>query len=777
MARAAPSVDSRIKGDSRLRAAARAMQTHTTPFAIRAAPVFGVRIGWGFGLLGLSLMVALGAEEAADGGWAAAGLLLVYVGALLSVFAAAFGRRDEGMAWPLLAVALSAYAVSAFASAIDPTAAPAFPSVADVGLVVFYPLAMATIVLLVRARFPAFGLVNWMDLSISAFAVAAVGALVLLPSSLEAVATDELAYVIGDLVLVGFLAAALSVAGRGSMPLLRLLGVGALVLTVADAFYVDRVGDGHMSAGTIPSIAWPIGVLILAAVPGVRWRLPRAAALTAGRAPVALPVLSAVICLPVAILPGRAHLAATVLAGVALLAVVARLSTSLREREGLVRRLSEVNDELAHAAGHDALTGLGNRDLLTQTGAGRGPQAVVDRGLVVVDLDEFKAINDTFGLAVGDRVLQAIADRLRAAARPDDLAVRLGGDEFAVLLSPADEALSRTFAARFLATLDEPLEIRGQTIFVRASVGIAVAAAGESLAVLMPRADASMHRAKSSSGVERVSIFDAEIDHQILENLALASDLRGAVARDELVLHYQPIVELATRRTVGFEALVRWQHPERGLVAPLTFIPLAEQGGLMSEIGQWILGQACRDAASWCAGSASPPYVSVNLSVRQLQDPDFLARFHSTVQLARLPLDRLVVEVTETALATEHDTIRAPLDELRRLGVRVYIDDFGTGYSSLGYIRDLPLDGVKLDRAFARDLTTSAEAWTLAQAIVALLDNLNLALTAEGIESAAQLAQLRSLGCVYAQGYYFARPQPADALGDLMPADVAQVSP
>jgi diguanylate cyclase (GGDEF)-like protein len=456
---------------------------------------------------------------------------------------------------------------------------------------------------------------------------------------------------------------------------------------------------------------------------------------------------------------------------VALLLLVVRLAVSLRERERLVQRLSEVNDELARAAVHDVLTGLGNRDLLTEM------RTDVDRGLVVVDLDEFKAINDTFGHRAGDRVLRAIADRLCEAVRPHDLVVRLGGDEFAALLVPADEARSRDVAARILATFDEPLEIEGQTIFVRASVGVAVATAGESLAALMTRADASMFRAKHSGGVEKVSVFDPETHHQVLENLALASDLRGALARDELFLVYQPIVDLATRRTVGFEALVRWLHPERGVVAPLVFIPLAEHGGLMPEIGQWILGQACREANRWRALSTSPPYVSVNLSVRQLQDPDFLARFHSTLELAGLPLENLVVEVTETALATEHETVHAPLDELRRLGVRVYIDDFGTGYSSLGYIRDLPLDGVKLDRAFARDLTTSAEAWTLAQAIVALLDNLNLAVTAEGIESAAQLAQLRSLGCVSAQGYYFARPQPADALGDLMPADVIEASP
>jgi diguanylate cyclase (GGDEF)-like protein len=733
-------------------------------------------LGWALGLLGLGLMVVAGAGQAAHHGWGAAGLHVVYVGALTPAFAGAFARRGE-VAWLLLAGALTAYTTSAFVYAGDPAAATAFPSVADVGLFVFYPLAMATLVLLVRATLPGFGVVNWIDMSISAFAVAAVGALALLPSSLSAVPAHQLSYAIGDLVLVGFLVATFTVAGRGPIPALWLLGLGVAALTVGDGFYVGGAGGEHGVAGLIPSLAWPLGVLILGSASTLRRRREPPSARTSGRAPIALPLLSAVMCLPILVVPGQGDMAASVLAGLALVAVLARLSVTLRERERLVQRLSEVNEELAHAAVHDVLTGLGTRDLLTRSGDDRGPGMESDRGLVVVDLDEFKAINDTFGHVAGDRVLQAVADRLREAVRPEDLVVRLGGDEFAALLSPADEALSRAVAACFLATLEEPLQIEGHTIFVRASVGVAVASAGESLAALLPRADASMYRAKSSGGVESVSVFDPATHHQILENLALASDLRGALARDELVLHYQPIVELATRRTVGFEALVRWQHPERGLVPPLTFIPLAEQGGLMPEIGQWILERACSEASRWHARGADAPYVSVNLSVRQLQDVDFLARFHSALESARLPLDKLVVEVTETALATEHATIRAPLDELRGRGVRVYIDDFGTGYSSLGYIRDLPLDGVKLDRAFARDLTTSADAWSLAQAIVALLENLNLALTAEGIESAAQLAQLRSLGCVYAQGYYFARPQSADALDDLMTPEPIETSP
>jgi diguanylate cyclase len=734
---------------------------------------FAVRIGWALGLLGLCVLIVAGPERAADNLWAAAGLFLVYLVAVVTASAGAFIRRREGVAWLLLAIALATFAATAFTYAIDPSAVTRFPSIADVGLFVFYPFAMATLVLRVRATFTGFGLVNWMDSSISAFAIAALGAPTLLPSSLGAIAGAQLSYVIGDLVLIGFIAATFAALGRQAMPALWLFAVGVAILTVGDVDYVGHVIAGHISTGLIPALAWPTGVLILASAATV-WPSRRGdGGRIAARTHMAIPLLSAMVCLPIALLAAHENAATVVLAGVALLAVLARLSMSLREHKRLVHRLSEANNDLAHAAEHDVLTGLGNRARLARV-AEDGALAA-GRVLVLVDLDEFKAINDTFGHAAGDQVLQAVAERLRGAVRPEDLVVRLGGDEFAALLSAADEGVSRAVAARFLATLEEPLTIDGQTIFVRASVGVAIAAPGESLAALLPHADASMYRAKSSSGLEQVSVFDPTTHHQVLDNLALATDLRGALARSELILHYQAIVDMANRATVGFEALVRWQHPERGMVPPGVFIPLAEQGGLMPEIGEWILEQACRDATTWRAAGSEAPYVSVNLSVRQLQDPDFLARFNAALERSGMLPESLVVEVTETALAIEHEAIRAPLDELRRLGVRVYIDDFGTGYSSLGYIRDLPLDGVKLDQAFARDLTTSAEAWALAQAIIALLGNLNLALTAEGVESAAQLAQLRSLGCEHAQGYYFARPQPPDGLDDLLRPPLVEV--
>ena len=415
----------------------------------------------------------------------------------------------------------------------------------------------------------------------------------------------------------------------------------------------------------------------------------------------------------------------------------------------------------------DRLTGLSNRVHLALLGE-EEPQS--GRVLVVVDLDDFKGINGTFGHANGDRVLQAVADLFRAAAGSEDVLLRLGDDEFGALMRGADEEAGQGLARRFLTALESGLQINGFEIFVRASVAVAAAAPGEPLGSAMRRADASMYHAKSSGNGEKIAVFEPDRDRWVLDDFALATELRGALERDEFILHFQPILDMGTRRTVGFEALVRWLRPGLGLVPPAMFIPLAERGGLMPALGQWILEQACREARRWVLPDGDAPYISVNLSVHQLQDQRFLDRFRSALKASGLAPERLIVEVTETVMASQSDAISLPLQELRRLGVRVYVDDFGTGYSSLGCIRDLPLDGIKLDRAFIRDLTTSADALALARAIVALFHDLKLDLTAEGIESAAQLAQLRSLGCVHAQGYYFARPGPAHAICDLSPA-------
>lgn len=395
-----------------------------------------------------------------------------------------------------------------------------------------------------------------------------------------------------------------------------------------------------------------------------------------------------------------------------------------------------------------------------------GSSAVYDGQLSVllVDLDHFKAVNDTYGHETGDEVLRVIGRRLLEAAGAAELVVRLSSDEFVIAVRSTDRADCERLAYQLHMAVVEPIELAGATLFIDASIGIALADGERTLWQLISRAGASIYTVKRSGRLPKIALFESGAHGEILDTLALSLDLRAALTRKELVLHYQPIVNMASREAVGFEALIRWSHPTRGLIPPLRFIPLAEESGLMPDLGRWVLEQACKQALAWQNRGPNAPYVSVNLSIRQLEDPDFVPRFRESLQRSGLPPHQLKVEVTESVLATDFDTVTPPLEELRRLGVGVLLDDFGTGYSSLGYVRELPLDGVKLDRIFTRDLTVSAGAWTLARSVVGLISQLGLEIIAEGLETAAHLAQLRSLGCHIGQGYYFARPAPPEEL-------------
>jgi Amt family ammonium transporter len=408
----------------------------------------------------------------------------------------------------------------------------------------------------------------------------------------------------------------------------------------------------------------------------------------------------------------------------------------------------------------DALTGLGNRlalDGLAYVRAG------ARRSLILIDLDGFKAINDTYGHANGDRVLREVGRRLRAVAAPR-LPIRLSGDEFAIVIESADRAVCEELAGAVQAAIRKPLSLEGSTLFPDAGIGIALAHGELTPWELVSRAGAALRPLKRSGRLPRIVVYDDAAHGEILDTLALSLDLRAALARDQLVLNYQPLVDMVTRRALGFEALVSWEHPLRGVIEPLRFVPLAEDAGLMSELGEWVLTQACSEARAWQRRQGEAPYVSVNISIRQIEDPEFIARFERALDASGLDPARLRIEVTESVLANGIAVVKPALEAVRAMGVGVLLDDFGTGYSSLGYIRELPLDGVKLDRVFTRDLTVSAGALALARAIATLLGQLGLEMIAEGLETAAQLAQLRSIGCQIGQGFYFAKPARADAL-------------
>jgi diguanylate cyclase (GGDEF)-like protein len=391
----------------------------------------------------------------------------------------------------------------------------------------------------------------------------------------------------------------------------------------------------------------------------------------------------------------------------------------------------------------DGLTGLPNRAYLEQRIAEAAGAAVV----ALIDLDDFKRVNDSLGHGTGDELLTIVGRRLRNVVRADDVVARLGGDEFAVLATHLEDR--DAFVERLFGALAEPVALGGKQLHLRASVGVA-----DSGADLLRNADLAMYAAKAS-GSNRCALFSEDMHVEALARLDRREQLERAIAREELVLHYQPIVALDGGAPVGFEALVRWQHPERGLLGPGEFIPLAEESGLIVPLGAWVLRQACHQAAGW----PGAPYISVNVASGQLEQAGFEDEVASALAESGLPAERLVIELTERSLvgAAEGERLQA----LRRLGVRLAIDDFGTGYSSLDYLRRFPMDVLKIDRSFTRG---AAAGDPLLRAIVAMGRSLGLVLVPEGIEDAAQGAALHALGCELGQGFHYGRPAPPSSI-------------
>ena len=411
----------------------------------------------------------------------------------------------------------------------------------------------------------------------------------------------------------------------------------------------------------------------------------------------------------------------------------------------------------------DSLTGLSDRrwfrDSLTAqlTASEREDQVAV----LLIDLDRFKAVNDSQGHPVGDAVLQMVAQRLSSAVRDGDLVSRLGGDEFAVTMSApgASEAMGQ----RLADLLSRPYLVEGHVAIIGASIGVAVGPRdGADAASLVRAADLALYQAKED-GRQSVRMFKQEMDARARH--ALLDDLRRALALQQFEVHYQPQTNLVSRKLVGFEALVRWRHPEHGLIPPDRFIPLAEEMGLIVGIGEWVLRTACLDAMSW-PGQLT---VAVNVSAKQLEDPDRLPRVvEAALAVSGLPAQRLEVEITESALVRHEKQALQVLHVLRAKGVRVSMDDFGTGYSSLSQLRSFPFDKLKIDRSFVRDLSDSEEAVAVIRAIAALGASLGMTTIAEGVETEAQEAMVRNDGCTDMQGYLVSRPVPAGDVAELI---------
>ena len=423
-------------------------------------------------------------------------------------------------------------------------------------------------------------------------------------------------------------------------------------------------------------------------------------------------------------------------------------------------------EQMRRAALTDELTGLGNRSLmaarLTEALARRRPGDEV--ALVLVDLDRFKEINDTLGHHYGDRLLQLIGPRLLPTLRHGDVVARLGGDEFAVLLPGVlGPEQAQDIAQRLHASLLDPFDVDGVALSVEASMGIAVSSFhGADATILLQRADMAMYAAKRRIG--GVRLFEADMDTHSPERLRLLGELRLALSRRELVLHFQPKVALPSGRCVGFEALVRWVHPERGLVPPDQFIALAEGTGLIEPLTRYVLDMALEQCATWRAAGHPDLPVAVNVSARNLLESDIVEQVQELLALHGVPASCLVLEVTESAVMADPDKATEVLTRLHALGVAVALDDFGAGYTSLAQLRNLPLHELKIDRQFVTDMATRSDDEMIVRSIVELGHNLGLKLVAEGVEDAASAERLMQSGCESAQGYHFARPIPGAAL-------------
>jgi len=418
--------------------------------------------------------------------------------------------------------------------------------------------------------------------------------------------------------------------------------------------------------------------------------------------------------------------------------------------------------ELAHLAHHDPLTDLPNRllflDRLNQA-LSHAKREQSQLALLFLDLDRFKHINDSLGHLVGDELIQEVTRRLNATLRQDDTRARMGGDEFILMLENLrSEQDAAHLADKLLQVLAQPYRIRGHELYVTASIGISLYPRdADTPEALVSNADAAMYRAKAA-GRNTYSFYTQALTLEAMERVRLESDLRGALERDELRLHYQPQVDLKTGQVIGAEALLRWQHKERGLLMPDRFIPIAEDTGLIIELGEWALREACRQARHWLDQGIVLESIAVNVAAPQIQRSDFVATVRRVLEETRLPPDRLELEVTENLIMDQAESTVSVLKQLSDMGVHLSIDDFGTGYSSLAYLKRLPIDRLKIDRSFIRDLPRDEEDAAITRAVIALADSLGLRTIAEGVENEAQVALLKKLGCQQAQGYLYGRP-------------------
>ena len=738
------------------------------------------------------LLASAGAQAIAYEAVGASAALAIIVGVRLH-------RPLRRLPWYLLACGQLLWLVGdvlwdVFALALD---IEPFPSAADVFYLAGYPVTVLGLLVLIRSRAPDGDRASFIDSAIVTTGVAVIAWVFLIdpyirdPSLTDMERLVSVAYPVADVLLLGVAVRLLAAPGARSTAY-GFLAVSLGFALVADtAFAVLTLAGGGVENGPL-DLVWLAGYLAWGAAalhPSMRTmaepatepeqRLTRTRLAFLAGAALLVPTVLAIqglrgapIDVPV-IAAGSACVFVLVVARMA--GLVGTLASTLRHREALEAALT-------HQAFHDSLTELANRALFTD----RADHALARRGtaddsvaVLLLDLDDFKTINDSLGHAAGDQLLVGVAARIHGCVRDGDTVARLGGDEFAILLEDLEDPIDAVRTTeRLLAALQAPFRISGREVFSHASVGIAMGSPGRTGADdLLRDADMAMYLAKGK-GKSRYELFEPALHATLLGRLQLQAELHQALERGDFILHYQPIVALETGRTVGVEALLRWRHEERGTVPPLEFIALAEETGLIVPIGRWVLEEACAQARRWRDRfPAEPPrMMSVNLSARQLQDPGFVDAVAAALATSGLDPDELVLEITENVLLEHTEATVDRLAALRRLGVRIAMDDFRTGYSSLAYLHRFPIDILKIDRSFVEALAGGREEGALVRAIMKLGETLRLETVAEGIESARQVTQLRSMGCRLGQGYLFDRPLDVAAMEARLAGETAGVS-
>ncbi len=639
-----------------------------------------------------------------------------------------------------------------------------YPSPADYFYLSAYPLILAGMLMLTRdKRRGVRDVAALIDASVVAVGLGLVfWVFVMHPTAANASASSAerffgVAYPAADVLLLAILARFYTAVGRRSTSI-RLLGVAALLLLIADVGYslltLHSAADGELLDGAflMSYACWAASALH----PSMRSAgvvAPQPGDARIGRARLLLLAICTLLAPGLLLIPGIGDDAVdryviSVGAAVLFLLVVLRLS-------GFVNQVQQQADQLEDLAMADELTGLANRrrfEQALQSSLDAGPTQVA-----LLDLNDFKGVNDRLGHGVGDQLLTVVARRLRTTMRPGMLVSRMGGDEFAVLMPGVVDSQADLIAQRLVDALRAPIPAGSHELLIGASVGVADGSGTSDPYEVLRRADVAMYVAKANRG--RPHRYTPELDKHTDEQAQLGADMRLALDAGQFRLVYQPIVTLPSGRTEAVEALVRWEHPARGMIPPDQFIPAAERNGLIVELGEWIMRTACAQAVRWQSdhGDLAPRRMSVNVSARQLAEPGFASVVAEVLRDTELPADRLTVEVTETAVFGGGRSVQT-VQELHDLGVRIALDDFGTGHSSLGLLRTVPVDVLKVDKSFVDSITTADPDAVIVTALIQVSNGLGLTAVAEGVETAEQAAELHRLGYHYAQGYHFGRP-------------------